>query len=50
MRGIYDGGVCVQAMLDMNKVMDPQKTAKTMQEFSKQNAKMDMTEDMSESP
>ncbi len=33
----------------MNKVMDPQKTARTMQEFSKQNAKMEMTEEMSES-
>ena len=31
----------------MNKVMDPQKTAKTMQEFTKQNAKMEMTEEMS---
>ena len=31
----------------MNKVMDPQKTAKTMQEFTKQSAKMDMTEEMS---
>ena len=38
----------LQAMQDMNKVMDPQKTARTMQEFSKQNAKMEMTEEMSE--
>ena len=37
----------IQAMTDMNKVMDPQKTAKTMQEFTKQSAKMDMTEEMS---
>ena len=37
----------IQAMTDMNKVMDPQKTAKTMQQFTKQSAKMDMTEEMS---
>ncbi len=35
-------------MTSMNKVMDPQKTAKTLQEFNKQNAKMEMTEEMSE--
>ena len=33
----------------MNKVMDPMKTAKTMQEFEKQNMKMEMTEEMSKS-
>lgn len=31
----------------MNKLMDPQKTAATMREFEKQNARMDMTEEMS---
>ena len=34
-------------MTQMNKVMDPQKTMKTMQEFEKQNVKMEMTEEMS---
>ena len=34
-------------MTDMNKVMDPQKTAKTLQEFERQNAKMEMTDEMS---
>ena len=36
-------------MASMNKVMDPQQTAKTMQEFERQNMKMEMTEEMSES-
>ena len=34
-------------MTNMNKVMDPQKTAQTMREFEKQNMKMEMTEEMS---
>lgn len=34
-------------MVAMNKVMDPQKTAQTMREFERQNAKMEMTEEMS---
>ena len=34
-------------MTQMNKVMDPQKMAKTMQEFSKESTKMEMTEEMS---
>ena len=37
----------VQTMQSMNKVIDPQETARTMQEFEKQNMKMEMTEDMS---
>ena len=36
-------------MGEMNKVMDPQKMAKTMREFEMQNARMEMTEEMSES-
>jgi len=35
-------------MVAMNKVMDPQKTAQTMREFEMANAKMEMTEEMSE--
>ena len=34
-------------MVAMNKVMDPQKTAQTMRQFEMQNAKMEMTEEMS---
>ena len=34
-------------MGEMNKVMDPQKTAKTMREFEMANAKMEMSEEMS---
>lgn len=34
-------------MSAVNKKMDPQKTMKTMQDFQKENMKMDMTEDMS---
>ena len=34
-------------MTQMNKVMDPQKTAATMREFQKENAKMEMSEEMS---
>lgn len=36
-------------MQNMNKVMDPQKLAATMGEFSKQSMKMDMSEEMSKS-
>ena len=36
-----------KTMSTMNKVMDPQKTARTMQEFERQNMKMEMTEEMS---
>ena len=43
--------ICVifqlQTMSNMNKVMDPMKTAKTMKEFERQNMKMEMTEEMS---
>lgn len=35
-----------KSMVEMNKVMDPQKTAQTMREFERQNAKMEMTEEM----
>jgi len=34
-------------MQQMNKVMDPQKMAAQMNEFTKQNAKLEMTEEMS---
>ena len=34
-------------MQEMNKVMDPQKTAAMMQNFQKESMKMDMTEEMS---
>lgn len=34
-------------MQQMNKVMDPQKTAKMMQDFERENMKMGMSEDMS---
>ena len=34
-------------MQQMNKVMDPMKTAKMMQDFEKESTKMGMTEDMS---
>ena len=36
-----------QTMVEMNKVMDPQKTMQTMQEFEKQSTKMAMSEEMS---
>ena len=39
-----------QTMGQMNKVMDPMKTAKVMQDFERQNAKMEMTEEMSTYP
>ena len=34
-------------MQQMNKVMDPQKTAKMMQDFEKEATKMEMSEEMS---
>ncbi|MEQ2246980.1 Charged multivesicular body protein 2b [Ilyodon furcidens] len=37
---------CLQTMQAVNKKMDPQKTLKTMQDFQKENMKMEMTEDM----
>lgn len=37
----------VQTMTSMNKVMDPQKMAQTMKQFQMENAKMDMTDEMS---
>ncbi len=36
-------------MTHMNKIQDPMKIAKTMQEFEKQNMKMGMTDEMSKS-
>ncbi|KAL5009903.1 hypothetical protein ScPMuIL_012208 [Solemya velum] len=39
-------GTTTKAMQDMNKVMDPQKTAKMMQDFEKESTKMGMTEEM----
>ena len=35
-------------MKDMSKAMDPQKMQETMKQFEMENAKMGMTEDMSE--
>jgi charged multivesicular body protein 2B len=35
-----------KTMVSMNKIMDPQKTAATMQEFERQNMKMEMTDEM----
>lgn len=37
----------LQTMTQMNKVMDPQKTMQMMKEFERENAKMEMTEEMS---
>ncbi|KAK6169996.1 charged multivesicular body protein 2b [Patella vulgata] len=39
-------GTTTKTMVQMNKVMDPQKTMKTMQEFEKESMKMGMTEEM----
>lgn len=39
-------GTTTKTMQQMNKVMDPQKTAKMMQEFERENAKMGMSEEM----
>lgn len=35
-----------KSMVAMNKVMDPQKISSTMQEFERQNMKMEMTDEM----
>lgn len=35
-----------KSLASMNKVMNPQQLGKTMQEFGKESAKMDMTEEM----
>ena len=39
-------GTTSKTMGDMNKLMDPQKTAQTMQQFERENAKMEMTEEV----
>ncbi|XP_052243574.1 charged multivesicular body protein 2b-like isoform X2 [Dreissena polymorpha] len=39
-------GTTTKTMQQMNKVMDPQKTAKMMQEFTKESMKMEMSEEM----
>merc|ERR1711936_1284879 len=39
-------GTTTKKMQQMNKVMDPQKTAAMMQNFQKEAMKMDMTEEM----
>ncbi|KAF6035706.1 hypothetical protein EB796_005990 [Bugula neritina] len=39
-------GTTTKTMQQMNKVMDPQKMAAQMNEFTKQNAKLEMTEEM----
>ena len=36
-----------QTMVSMNKIMDPRKTAETMHAFERENAKMEMTDEMS---
>lgn len=35
-----------KTMTNMNKIMNPQQTAQTMRNFERENAKMDMTEEM----
>jgi len=35
-----------KTMTNMNKIMNPQKTAETMRDFERESAKMDMTEEM----
>jgi len=40
-------GQTTKVMGQMNKIVDPQKVAKTMQEFEMANAKMEMTEETS---
>ena len=42
-------GQTTKVMGQMNKIVDPQKVAKTMQEFEMANAKMEMTEETSKS-
>ena len=37
-----------QTLVDMGNLQDPVKTAKMLQEFEKQNMKMEMTDEMSE--
>jgi len=39
-------GTATKAMGTMNKQVDPQKLSKTLQEFERESAKMDMAEDM----
>ncbi|XP_064613965.1 charged multivesicular body protein 2b-like [Liolophura sinensis] len=39
-------GTTTKTMTQMNKVMDPQKTMQMMKEFERENAKMEMTEEM----
>lgn len=39
--------ICLKTMQAVNKKMDPQKTLQTMQNFQKENMKMEMTEEMS---
>ncbi|GFS22761.1 charged multivesicular body protein 2b [Elysia marginata] len=39
-------GTTTKTMTQMNKVMDPQKTAAMMRDFQKESTKMDMTEEM----
>lgn len=39
-------GTTTKTMQQMNKVMDPQKTARMMQEFEKESTKMEMSEEM----
>ncbi|ESO84176.1 hypothetical protein LOTGIDRAFT_203267 [Lottia gigantea] len=39
-------GTTTKTMVEMNKVMDPQKTMKMMQDFEKESTKMGMTEEM----
>lgn len=46
---VYSLHTWLQTMQQMNKVMDPQKLAGQMQEFSKESMKMGMSEEMSES-
>ena len=41
-------GQTTKVMGQMNKMVDPQKMAKTMMEFERENAKMEMTEETSE--
>jgi charged multivesicular body protein 2B len=41
-------GETTKAMGQMNKAVNPAKLNQTLQEFSKQSAKMDMTDEMSE--
>lgn len=40
-------GTAGQTMADMNKMMKPEQLAATINAFSKENMKMEMTDDMS---